>query len=186
MLNGVDPIIIFNFKKLTPGSLAETISRIPLVASVVSAIDLPAIPIYLSERLTGIYIDSENKSIEIDTSIDTLTNGGEPSVNQKALSSTVKIEMQAAQGSIGISLFSALADLILPKVSSKEYSITYLHGAVTVFGGWLHSFAITQASNSTLYTISLELTNPSRSFLKAVDVPLAKDTASLTTPPGSP
>jgi hypothetical protein len=63
--------------------------------------------------------------------------------------------------SIGISLFSALADLIFPKVTSKEYSITYLHGAVTVFAGLLHSFSITQKANTTCYNITLELIKPS-------------------------
>jgi hypothetical protein len=159
MLNGIDPIIIFNLKKLPP-SVASTVSKIPVVSSIVEAIDLPLIPIYLSERLTGIYIDTEDKNVDIETNIETLTDGSAPNVNQRGIGNTVKIKMQANRDSIGVSLFSALSDLVFPKVTSKEYSITYLHGAVTVFGGLLHSFALTQNANNDLYDITLELIKP--------------------------
>ena len=46
-------------------------------------------------------------------------------------------------------------------MTSKEYSITYLHGAVTVFNGLLHSFAVTQQANNELYNVTLELIKPS-------------------------
>lgn len=162
MLNGIDPIIIFNFKKLSP-SLQESISKIPIVADIVTAIDLPVIPIYLSEALTGCYITSESKSMDINTDTDTLSSGDAPNVNQRGIQSTVKIEMVASRDSVGVALFSAMADLIFPKVTSKEYSITYLHGAVTVFRGLLHSFAITQNDNNDLYNITLELIRPNSS-----------------------
>ena len=160
MLNGIDPIILFNFKKLTP-AVQSVISKVPVLASVVETIDLPVLPIYLSERLTGIYIDSESKSIDIETNVETLASGDTPTTSQRGLQSTIKIEMVASKDSIGVSLFAAMADLIFPKVTSKEYSITYLHGAVTVFAGLLHSFSITQNSNNDLYNITLELIKPS-------------------------
>lgn len=159
MLNGIDPIIIFNFK-IKADSVLSILTDIPVVASIVNMIDLPVIPLYLSENLTGIVIDQESKSIEVDTSIDTLSNGGEAEVNQRAISSTVKIDMIASRNSLGVALFSAMSDLIFPKLTSKEYSITYLHGAVTVFGGLLHSFSISQNSNDDRYNISLELIKP--------------------------
>lgn len=159
MLNGVDPIILFNFKKLNP-ILQNTVGKIPVVADIVSAIDMPVIPLYLSEKLTGIYIDNESKSVEVDTTVETLTNGSTPTTTQRGLTNTVKIEMIAKADSIGVSIFSAMSDLIFPKVTSKEYSITYLHGAVTVFSGLLHSFNITQEANTDLYKISLELIKP--------------------------
>jgi hypothetical protein len=160
MLNGVDPIILFNFKKLSP-STQESIAKIPLLADVVNVIDLPVVPIYLSEKLTGIYIDAESKSIDIDTTTDSLTNGDAPAVTQRTLNSSIRIEMVASRNSIGASIFAAMADLIFPKVTSKEYSITYLHGAITVFAGLLHGFSITQNANNDLYNITLELIKPS-------------------------
>ena len=78
--------------------------------------------------------------------------------------------MVANKDSIGVSLFAAMADLIFPVVTSKEYSITYLHGAVTVFAGLLHSFSISQNANNTLYTISMELIRPSAAFKAPIPV----------------
>ncbi len=179
MLNGIDPIIIFSFRKLIPGIL-DVANKIPIVAdSASTSFPLPLIPIYLSEKLTGIYIDSESKSIEIDTTPETKTDGSEPTFYQKALSSNVKIQMVASRNSLGVSLLSAMADLIIPKVTSKEYSITYLHGAVTVFSGLLHSFNIDQSSDNDLYRISLELVKPPPGGLKALAPVVVKVTGTV-------
>ncbi len=156
MLNGIDPIIIFNFSKLSPDE-AEKLSTIPIVGKVVDRIGLPPIPIYLSERLTGLYIDSEDKAIDIENSVETLGDGETPEVTQKAIDSTVKINMIASRNSIGLTLLSAVMDLIVPKVTSREYSITYLHGSITIFNGLLRQFNITQNSTNDLYNINLEL-----------------------------
>lgn len=156
MLNGIDPIIIFEFSKLTEAQ-KNAVSKIPIVSSIVNTIGLPPIPIYLSEKLTGLFIDTEDRNIDIETTVETLSNGLTPNVNQKAISSNVRIVMKANKSSIGLTLISALADLIVPKVSSKEYSITYLHGPVTIFRGLLHSFAVTQNANDELMIVTLEL-----------------------------
>lgn len=169
MLNGIAPILIFNFKKLPP-SLLTSISEIPIVASIVSAIDLPLIPLYLDEKLTGIFIDTESKSLDIDTTTDTLTDGGSPETNQRGIQNVIKIEMKASRDNIGILLLSALSDLIFPRVTSKEYSITYLHGAVTVFGGLLHSFSISQNADDDLYNVTLELLKPTGKLLPSIPV----------------
>lgn len=175
MLNGIDPIIIFNFKKNLP-AVQSLVAKIPVVASVVDAIDLPVIPIYLSERLTGIFIDAESKSMEVDTNVDTLSSGDQPEVTQRGLTNTVSIEMQASRDSIGVSLFAAMSDLIFPKLTSKEYSITYLHGAVTVFAGLLHSFSITQNANDDRYNIKLELIKPTAGGIKSAIPIVSKST----------
>lgn len=177
MLNGIDPIIIFNLKKLSP-SIQASIAKIPIVADTVASIDLPLIPIYLSEKLTGICITAESKSIEIDTDLETLATGENPVINQRGIQNNVKIEMIASSNSIGVSLFSALSDLIFPKVTSKEYSITYLHGAITVFGGLLHSFNIQQNTQNDLYEISIELIKP-KAITKAGIVNVPRNTGAV-------
>ncbi len=168
MLNGIDPIIIFNFKKIPPG--LATIAKIPVIASIVEAIDLPAIPIYLSENLTGIFIDSEDKNIDIDTTTNTLSDGSTPDISQRGISSTVTVIMKATKDSIGATLFSAMAELVFPKLTSKEYSITYLHGAVTVFAGLLHSFAVTANANDNLLNITFSLIKPPLGVKAAIPV----------------
>lgn len=176
MLNGIDPIILFQFKKLLPD--AESLSqKIPVVAKQSSAFPLPIIPIYLSETLTGIFITQESKNIDIDTEIDAQTSGAAPVTNQRPIQSTVKIEMEASSGSLGVLLFSALADLILPKVTSKEYSITYLHGAVTVFDGLLGAFSVTQNDNDDRYNISIEIIKPKTTGPVAAAVPVVTPVA---------
>jgi len=155
MLNGIDPILIFNFFKLAPQS--SVVSRIPIVADIINTLALPPIPIYLSETITGIYIDSEEKSIDIETDVDALSSGKDAKINQKALGSTVRINMKGTRDSVGLTLLSSLADLIVPLVTSKEYSITYLHGSVTVFNGLLHSFSVTDNADSDLLNITLEI-----------------------------
>ncbi len=168
MLNGIDPIILFHFSKLlTPPSIGgvtqgqSELQKKLTANSILSKLPLPVIPIYLSERLTKICIQSESKQLDIETNVDTLQDGEDPAINQRGISSTIRIEMEAQNDSIGVALFSALADLIFPKVTSKEYAITYLHGPVTVFSGLLHSFSITQNNQNDLYNIVLELIKPS-------------------------
>lgn len=178
MLNGIDPIIIFNFKKIPPS--LESLTKIPVVASVVSAIDLPAIPIYLSEKLTGVFIDTEDKHVDITTTVEATTDGTPPTTSQRPIASTVTVTMTAIKDSLGLALFSALAELVFPKVTSKEYSVTYLHGAVTVFAGLLQSFAITQNANDERYTITMVLNKPApEKPATTVEVPKSTGTVPL-------
>lgn len=181
MLGGLDPIIIFNLKKRPPAATGE--SSIPIVSDVVNLISLPAIPVYLSEKLTGILIDAEEKSIEVHTETNTLTDGSAPEMNQRAIQSVVNITMKAKQSSIGATLLGALSDLIFPKLTSKEYSITYLHGAVTVFDGLLNSFSMIPNTDDDLYIIQLSLIKPAPDTSKKV-VEVPKITSAL--PVGAP
>jgi hypothetical protein len=155
MLNGLDPIILFHFYKDLVPYADNFIGPVP--ADVPTKAPLPPIPIYLSESLTGIYIESEDKSIEIDTTTDSLKDGSDPIVNQKAVGTTTRINLIASRDSTGLTLLLAMADLIVPKVTSKDYAITYLHGAVTIFNGLLHSFSVQQNSDNELYRISIEI-----------------------------
>ena len=89
MLGGVDPIIIIEIYTLVkdpqdePGFIGP---RLP-IASKKQAIYVPQppIPIYLSEELTGLYIDSEDKNIDIGTDTETLTNGKEADVRSESV-----------------------------------------------------------------------------------------------------
>lgn len=171
MLNGLDPIILFNFKKKLSAATEASIAQIPIVSSVYTTIGLPPIPIYLSENLTGLFIDSEDKTIDIKTEIETLPNGATPIIKQKGLGSTTRINLKANKNSIGIMLLTALSDLLLEKATSQEYSITYLHGPITVFGGLLESFQVTQSAENDLLNIVIELSRGGGSTKEASTVP---------------
>lgn len=161
MLNGLDPILIFNISKNVPFLKTFSEKKIPVATQVLDKIDLPLIPVYLSRELTGLVIDSESKSLEIATDIDTTQdssgNADKPFITQRGLNNTVKVEMLADEGSIGLTLLSALSDFVFPLITAKELSMTYFHGPITVFAGLLHSFNISQNANSTLRTITFEL-----------------------------
>ncbi len=193
MLNGIDPIFIFTFYKLVTLS-TEELAAMPLVAQARARLALPPIPVYLSESLTGVYIDSEEKNIDIATSTQTLTDGESPIVDQKGIASVVSINLKASRNSIGMTLLAALSDVIFKKVTSKEYSVTYLHGAVTIFNGLLHSFSISQGSDNNLYDIKIELSQGTTQAAAVTEVAATPGTASLdsgglitsgTTPAGS-
>jgi len=172
-LNGIAPIILIQFSKSIPG-LDEVLAKIPLASDVVAKIGLPPIPIYLDEKLTGIVIDTELKSIEIDTKIDTATDGSTPAVNQKALGSTVTVTAWASQDSIGVTLLSALCDLILEKVTSQDYSISYLHGPIVLFNGLLHSLSFEPQQNDDRIRINLVLSRGGKNSTDGAKDPTAQ------------
>lgn len=183
MLNGIAPIIIFNFKQLVP-QLDE--SNVPLLAGTDISIPLIPIPIYLDEKLTGIYIDTESKSIDVLTNAQTLPDGKTVEVTQNGINSVVSISMIASKESIGLAVLLAMADIIFKKVTSQEYSITYIHGAITVFGGLLEEITATQSSESQLYTITLKLSNVNgaKTKAKATSAPVPNESSNnLATPP---
>ena len=59
-------------------------------------------------------------------------------------------------------LLSSLMDTLMDKVTSKEYAITYLHGATTIFFGLLHTFSVEQTSQNELLSIKIELSKGSK------------------------
>lgn len=180
MLNGIDPIIIFSFfKKVPPATPAASKGLVPVVSQYVNRLALPPIPVYLSESLTGIYIESASKNIDIDTSVESLPNGDTPIYNQKAIGAITTIKMKANNDSLGLTLLSAMADLILPKVTSAEYTITFMYGATTIISGLLHTFQIEQTSDNNLFEITVELSANGIKKQTAVDVQPTPGSASL-------
>lgn len=171
MLNGIDPIIIFQFSKLIP-SASATIAKIPIISQIPTVVDAPPIPIYLSEKISGLIITSEAKNIDIETTVETKTDGSTADVNQKGINSVTSINIRAKKTSLGLNLLLAMADLILDKATSKEYSITYLHGSVTVFRGLLHSFSVDQDSNSELINLKIDLAKGAKTPQKPAEVPI--------------
>lgn len=157
MINGLDPIIIFNFNKPVSAGFLNTLKSINLVSQKTDSIPIPPIPLYLSENLTGIYVTTQDKSIQIDTSLSTLSTGETPLIAQKGIQTSVKIGMIANNDSIGMLLLSAFMDQVFPVVTAKGFTITYINGSIIVFNGLLHSFQITQDTESTLMKISLEI-----------------------------
>ncbi len=166
MLAGLSPILLFQFKKISlvgsrlGASLSTkdtTLATIPLISDLAAAVQFPPIPIYLDPKLTGLHMMSQSKNIDIDTNTEGVTSDSEIVASQKTVASTVTIEMEARRDSVGLILLSALLDVVFSKVSAKEYSVTYLNGATTIFGGLLHSFAVNENADNDKCTITLTL-----------------------------
>lgn len=171
MLNGIDPIIIFQFSKTVASTLAKNEQNIPVTSQEPTQIDFPPIPIYLSEQFTGLYIESEDKSIDLSTDVQTKTDGSSPDVNQKGIASTVSINLIGLRDSIGLNLICALADQILEKATAKEYTITYLHGATTIFRGILHSFSVNQTAENNKLAVKIDLSKGEKTPVKTEVTP---------------
>lgn len=170
MLGGKDPIIIFQFSKLLP-SVGEVIAKIPIVSEIPTLIDAPPIPIYLSETLTGLLVDTEAKNVDIESHVETMSDGDSPVINQKGINSSVSISLTGKKDSVGLTLLSAMIDILFDKASSKEYNVSYLHGAVTVFRGVIQSYQVQQNSNEDKLSITIELSKGQKQPAKPSGIP---------------
>ncbi len=143
------------------------------------------IPLYLDEKLTGLFISSESKNIDIETNVDTLKDADLPLVDQKGVNSSVTVSFFAKKSSIGLAVMLALADQIFLKLTSKTYKVSYLNGAVTVFNGLLHSLSVDSTSENDLYEIKMVLSRANNSTKLQVQIGNAAPLR-LAVPPGVP
>ena len=173
MLNGIAPLLIFNFPLKLKDSLFFAAEGIPTSdeRTFLDKIGIP-IPLYLDQKLTGLYVDSESKAIDIDTRVDGDIKGNSPAkVEQRLLNNTVTINMFASRNAILLGVLLAMNDLIFTKVSSKEYSVSYLNGQTTVFGGLLQSFTSNTNDNDDLIRITMVLTKANQIGTTPVEPP---------------
>lgn len=184
MLGGLDPVVIFQFKALAP-TVGTVLSKIPVVSQVPSLIEMPPIPVYLSEKTFNIVIGGTSKSVDIETDTETLTNGQPPDVNQKGIQSSVEIEIEGLTDNVALTLLSALIDQVYDKVTSKEYSISFMYGATTIFNAVLHSFSAESVQGTNKLAIKIKLSKGSKNPVKAnpvVSVPGSTGSIPVGTP----
>lgn len=176
MLGGISPVLIFQFSKKVPATAVGPVepsflSKIPVISDIPTLVEAPPIPIYLDEGITGLLVDSEEKHVDIETDTETKTDGSAPTVNQKAIASTVSIQFTGKKDSIKMILLSAMIDVVFEKVTSQEYALSYLSGATTVFRGVLHSYGVSQNSSNDLVTIKLEISKGTKNPVKPNPIP---------------
>lgn len=164
MLNGVAPILIFTFPVVPKSPTFNAIAGIPLVGNFLAENVGVPIPIYLDERLTGVYVESETKAIDIQTTVEAKTEAGTPDISQRGLDSLVTINMIANKDSVTLSAILALCDLVFQKVVSQEYKVSYLNGSTTVFNGLLHGFQTSVDSDNDLVRITLQLSKANQNL----------------------
>lgn len=156
MLNGIDPIIIFKFALLPTSSIFNAVAGIPIVEDIVKNFGIP-IPIYLSERVFGIVLNSEEKSMDVETNVQTRSDGSKADVKQRGLNNIVTLNMTSTKDSIVLSALLALSDICFQKLTSKDYTISYLNGSTIIFDGLLESFHTTVDSNTDKIEITMKI-----------------------------
>lgn len=179
MLNGVDPILIFRMKsKSLSKSVGSLWAKMPLVSENSTLIDMPAIPVYLSQTLTGLLVLDEDKSLEITTDTQTLavadTDGETVETTQKGSASTVTISMTAKKNSIGWTLLAALLDTCFEKLSTREYSVSYLNGSTFIFDGLIDDLKTSTDSDTDKVNIVLTLTRGRKEPKKESNIQISK------------
>jgi hypothetical protein len=156
MLNGVDPIIIFKFALLPTSTIFNAVAGIPIIEDVVKSFGIP-IPIYLSERIFGIVLNSEEKSMDVETNVQTKSDSTKPDVKQRGLNNVVTLNMTATKDSITLSALLALSDICFQKLTAKDYTISYLNGSTIIFDGLLESFHTTVDSNTDKIEVTMKI-----------------------------
>lgn len=169
MLNGVDPLLIITLKNKGIFDFFGPESATPGFGDVLfDAIGLP-IPIYLSEKLTGIYVDSETRGIDVNTRVDPLTTKDPvtqevepPQISQTSADSQVSVNLLARDDCILLTAILALMDLIVDRLVTSEYSITYINKSTVIFGALLHRFATSTSKNDNLVRMELVLSTAAK------------------------
>lgn len=168
MLNGIAPLIIFNFPLFTEGETFNAISGIPVVGNFLTEnIGVP-IPIYLDEKISGVFIESESKALDIDTETKVRYDGKPPDVKQRGVTNLITVNMLAKKNSDYLAVLLALNDMVFSRLVASRYNVTYLNGPTTVFNGLLHGFSAQASNDDDLMRITLQI---SKANLKATIEP---------------
>jgi len=175
MLNGIAPILIFTFPE-NPAALSpifNALSGIPLIGDLVSAVGVP-IPLYLDEQLTGLYVESQAKNLDIETTIEARYDDKKPLVYQRGLNSSVSVNLLASKDSILLPALLALSDLVVAKLVSQKYTVSYVNGSTLILGGLLQGLNTSQSSDDDLIRITLQIQKQDSKPLAAAAAVLPK------------
>lgn len=174
-LGGLAPIIIFRFNLIANTAIFNAVSGIPLVgASIAKNIGLP-IPFYLDEQRTGILVNGEDKSMEIQNNTQNKADGSKAEVTQRGIDSTITINLTARKDSLVLAALIAMADIAFQKTVSKEYSISYLNGPVVIFDTLLAGVSLTSNPDNTKVDVSVRLSRAQEQTTKIeTGVPVAE------------
>jgi hypothetical protein len=157
MLDGINPLFIFNLKKKI---------------NISSNLKVPAfIPFYL-DPMFGLYVNSQSKQIQIAS--DVMTNyiqGGDglstvattakdvkkTTIKQRSLTNVVNIELVSGNDKILFNLFLSLCDYIFAYMDEMEYGITYFNQNIFALNAKLANFSYSGNNVNDLITIQMGL-----------------------------
>lgn len=164
ILNKVDPLIIFKFA-IDDFNFYDAYSQangIPVVGGALANIIALAggipIPIYLSEKLSGIVVDSVSAAFDIDTAVEGINKATNLDISQRVIDSTVNIAMTCnSKDSLVLQAIIAFMDIIIRKAVSRAYTISFISGSTIILDGLLKSFNTNMTADSELVTINMTI-----------------------------
>lgn len=121
------------------------------------------VPVYLSEEITGLCVDSESDSLNISTDFIPVLNeqgteAGTVKVQQRGETQSVSITLIGNKNSIGLNIILPMLKSIFSKVfAGLDYKIAYFHQNVLIFNARLASYQMTPGSNDTKVSLTLNL-----------------------------
>lgn len=150
--------MVFTFQQEFTAGIANTLSGIPIIGDAASSLlgGIP-IPIYLSESLTGIVIESESRSMDINAAVNGFADGSAPDLKQSPLNNEVNLNLLAEADNVILAVLLTMFDTIFQRLANQKYTLTYLNGPTTVFGGKLMGVNVTQGENDNLLRISIRI-----------------------------
>ena len=121
------------------------------------------VPVYLSEEIMGLCVDSETDSLNISTDFIPVLNeqgteAGTVKVQQRGETQSVSITLIGNKNSIGLNIILPMLKSIFSKVfAGMDYKIAYFHQNVLIFNARLASYQMTPGSNDTKVSLTLNL-----------------------------
>lgn len=152
MLNGLDGVLLVYFAVSEKAVLeGDDMVRKPVYG-------LP-IPIYLSEELTGLYIDRESYALQISTdTVADISDNNNLKVIQRGETQTQYIEFIGVRDSIGLNIILPLLQTIYNKLLyGKDYNLAYFHQNCLIFNAKLAQYNVEQSREDDLVKIRLTL-----------------------------
>ncbi len=168
MINGIAPLLVFQFPAILP---LPALSGIPIVGDILGA-GFP-IPLYLDEKLTGVYVSDESMALTVDTEVEIPTNGTPPLYNQRGVENEITVSMLAQKDSIVLTTLIALMDITFKKLVATKYSVSYLNGSTVILGGLVSGFSTQVGSNDDLIRVVLHLQKKDQKTKPPIDPGLA-------------
>lgn len=162
IIDGTAPLLLMRFAVPPP---ADNLVGLPTVTDLITSIGVP-VPIYLHEQLTGIYVESETRGVDIDTNAQQLRNG-QVLYDQRGLNSIVTVNLVGSRDSMVLTALLAMSDMIFQLVVAKSYKVSYFNGPTVIINGLLHGFQTNMNRNDTLIRITLQISKANQASTAA-------------------
>lgn len=157
-LNSVSPLIIFTLKAVNPFAGQANLTGISSIANdIISVAGGLPIPIYLDESITGMAVDSEDRTLALETLTQQPQNGEKATLNQRGVTADLAINIECKKTSLFTQVILALAEQAYDLAVAKGCVVSYFHGAETLINGVLASFVTSQSADTEIMKIQIRV-----------------------------